>query len=554
MFGKGKKKSIACFCAVIIAAVSILNGCGAPKGEQTNLVGYEADPNLNPLGEFPVCKETVTLKIMKPQDSLVEDFYTNKYTKKIEEYGNVKLEFELVPAADMQTKLNLIMNSGSDDLPDIILHSLNWSQIVSFGKNGMIIPLNQYYENSSKFIDEGIAKVSDKETMLKKITAADGNIYSIPRFNKNLQNEFSRLLWIYKPWLDQLNLGVPETLDEYKAALQAFRDNDMNGNGDAADELPLIDDKNNWAIYCILNAFITADPYRDYLTPDNGKLSFAFMDDRWKEGLKYLNGLCADGLLTPTSFTMDTPQLKTVLSSETNKAGSFGWTSTSCLPASSVRREQFVAINPKRSDDAVENAYVYRKTPPEQMFFITKGCKNPEAAFRIGDLMCSEELALWSRYGEKGVDWEEPSADEKSMYDFLGYSAKIKPILQWGSIQNSHWIDNTPSFRGYEISAGQVAGNDASQIAKAKAFQSLDLMNDNQDRAMDALIYNAEEMEEYNDLMLVIRSYVTEKMAHFIAGNENIDMGWDAYIAELKNMDADRALKIAQTAYDRMTK
>lgn len=549
--GKRRKRGAVQLCAAVAAAVILLGGCGVQQGSQNGATEYQADANLNPLGEFPICKEPVTLKIMKAQDSLVEDFGTNKYTQKIEEYGNVNLEFELVPSADMLTKLNLIMNSGNGDLPDIIISPLSQSQITSFSKTGMIIPLNQYYENSSKYLKEGLNSVSEKE-LLKALTAADGNIYSIPRYNESLQNEFVYMLWMYKPWLDKAGLKIPETLEEYKVALQAFKDNDMNGNGDANDEIPLVDSNSNWAIYSILNAFITFDPSRDYLAVDNGKLSFAFMDDRWKQGLKYLNGLRSDGLLTPVSFTMDTQQFKTVLSSETNKAGSFSWTSTSCLPASSVRREEFVAVNPKQAEN--ENAYIYRKTPPEQMFFITKGCENPEAAFRIGDLMCSEEMTIWSRFGEKDVDWVKASSDEKGLYDFLGYPAIIKPILQWGSIQNAHWNNNTPGFRTYEVAAGMVVGDDASQVAKAKAFKTLDLMNNIPKNSMDSLVYSSEELEEYNDLMLVIKSYVTEKLAHFIAGNENVDEAWDAYIAELDNMGVARALELSQAAYDRMNK
>lgn len=79
-------------------------------------------------------------------------------------------------------------------------------------------------------------------------------------------------------------------------------------------------------------------------------------------------------------------------------------------------------------------------------------------------------------------------------------------------------------------------------------------MNNIPKNSMDSLVYSSEELEEYNDLMLVIKSYVTEKLAHFIAGNENVDEAWDAYIAELDNMGVARALELSQAAYDRMNK
>lgn len=190
---------------LILVSLLILTGCTSPRSSDSSINTasgvYKKDPNLNELGEFPICKEPITLKIMRVQDANVQDFKTNRYTRKIEEYGNVNLEFELVPRGDIQTKLNLIMNSGIDDLPDIILHSLNQQQIASFSESGMIIPLNKYYENSSYYLKKQFEKVADKD-ILKYMTMPDKNIYSIPRYNESLHNELSRVLWIYKPWIE----------------------------------------------------------------------------------------------------------------------------------------------------------------------------------------------------------------------------------------------------------------------------------------------------------------------------------------------------------------
>lgn len=46
-------------------------------------------------------------------------------------------------------------------------------------------------------------------------------------------------MWIYKPWLEKLNLSEPKTLDEFYNVLKAFKEKDPNGNG-LADEIPFI--------------------------------------------------------------------------------------------------------------------------------------------------------------------------------------------------------------------------------------------------------------------------------------------------------------------------
>lgn len=51
--------------------------------------------------------------------------------------------------------------------------------------------------------------------------------------------ESNGIQFINKAWLDQLGLEVPTTTEELYELLCAFRDNDMNGNGDTTDEIPL---------------------------------------------------------------------------------------------------------------------------------------------------------------------------------------------------------------------------------------------------------------------------------------------------------------------------
>ena len=550
MFNK-KRNLIFITAIIVLLSAFLLSSCGNKDEEDVissdKKQGYERDPVLNELGTIPICKETVILKIMTEQNANVEDFYTNKYTKKIEEYGNVKLEFELVPASDMSTKLNLLMNTGGADLPDIIISILDQSQVVSYGADGMIIPLNEYYENSSFYLKQGLEKVKEKE-ILKYITSADGNIYTIPRYNESLQNEFVNVLWIYKPWLDKFNLEVPQTLEEYASVLQVFKDNDMNGNGDNTDEIPVIDSNKNRFISNIMNAFIRHEPDNNYkLSIDNGKVSFAFTSEKWRDGIKYLSDLCKRGLFSAVSFTMDNNQLKTVLANEENKVGSFSWTSTSILPATSKRRSEFVPLVLKNSDG--NTTTWFEPTMPFPIFFITKNCEHPEVAFRIGDLMCSEEMTIWSRWGEKGVDWIEPKEGTKGMFDFLGYKATLEPILQWGTIQNSHWCNITPGFRTYEVALGMVSA-DPSQQAKADAIRILyDYIPE---ETIGRLIFDKDELEEFSEIMFLVNSFVEEKTALFITGREDVDANWDSYISELKNMGIEKAEAIAQYAFDRM--
>lgn len=539
---KTLKKS---FLSMTLAVGLLLTGCGGNSTTENQNSEYVPDANLNALGEFPICKEKVTLKLLIGQNANVTDYEENSYTKKIEEYGNVNLDFEVIPSADISTKLNLMMNSGTD-LPDVIISGLTPELCATYGGSGMLIPLNKYYENSSYYIKEAREKLDPDNKIMNMLTSPDGNTYVAFNYSPTLQNEFTNVLWIYKPWLDELGLEVPTTLEEYRNVLQAFKDNDMNHNG-KADEIPLLDYSNQNAVNVIMNTFIYYETASDMLGLQDGKLRYAYTTDEWKEGIKYLADLCQNELFSSVSFSSDQAQFKSVLANEENRVGSFVWTTPSAIPASSPRREQFVPVFLKGENNLI--SATYRPAHPSYYFAITKDCKNPEAAFRIADLLCKEELSIWSGWGQEGVDWEKPAEGEKALFDFLGYKALIKPTLDVGTTHASHWGINLGA-RGYEIAGGLVSSDDVARVAKAEAMKTL--INYLPKEPVNLIIYTNEELEEYTEIIVNANNYFEEKTTKFITGYEDIEKGWDAYVSELENnIGLKRALEIAQGAYER---
>lgn len=547
-----KFRVVALTLVLAMTMIAALSGCnGGGGGTDDN---YEMDPVLNEFGADTICKETVPLTFMMSQSGNVTDYDTNKYTKQLEEKGNIDITFNLLPAADSETKINLTLSSGTD-LPDVLLSNLPDSSVSTYGEAGTFRALNVYYDHSSEYLVPQIEQlVKDGGIdVLKYITMSDGNIYTIPRYNESMQNEFSSLLWIYKPWLDKLGLDEPETLEELRTVLKAFKDNDANGNGSTSDEIPMIDYTDGSVLTDIKQAFVKTGE-DELVVRDDGTLEFAYSTDEYKEFLKYMKTLTDEGLYDKTSFSQDQQTLKTLLNGETPKVGVYAGTSTSLLTAGSARREEYVPIY---LDNGENNTLLYMKTMPNNYYFITKDCEHPEVAFRIGDYMCSKEMTIWSRWGEEGTDWLVPSEETAGMYDFLGYPATIEPVLQWGTVQNSHWQNATPGFRTTDVSLGMVS-TDSSQKAKADAIKLAydrygeDKFVPEESSRVYKLVYTADELEERADILTSIESYRDQMLYEFITGAKDIDGYWDSYIKELKSLNLDRLLEISQTAYDRM--
>ena len=65
------------------------------------------------------------------------------------------------------------------------------------------------------------------------------------------------------------------------------------------------------------------------------------------------------------------------------------------------------------------------------------------------------------------------------------------------------------------------------------------------------VLFTDDESKELATLKTSIKDYVLQKQAAFITGQEDIDAGWEAYLAQLDAMGVDRYVQIYQDATDR---
>lgn len=547
-------KKISRILAACSAVAILCAGCGEKPSDtaSTNEV-YTPDENLNAPGEFPVCKKEITLTVGIPKDPLVTDYETNLYTKALEEKMNCNIEFSFLPASaeEAKQKVELMISAGGNDLPDVIVNvPLSDSTISRYASKGFIKKLNDYYKNSSYYLKDVLEKEPELEKM---ITMTDGNIYVVPRYLKIMQNELGYRMWIYEPWLEKLGLEAPKTIDDFYNVLKAFKEKDPNGNG-IADEVPFLGATSggeSWFKDFITAAYLPIDPQSKYLYPDNGKIKAAYMEPEYKEAIKYLNKLCSEGLLSPSSFTSDGAQARqTVQNPNGVQVGCFTSMAPTYLSGSDERKNGYKILPPLTQADGTGYS-VYAASIPVNAFFITKNCENPEAAFRMGDIMMSEEMTIHSRFGQKGTDWLEPAEGDKSMFDSMGYAAKIKPVLTWGAPQNSHWQNGAAGYRSYELSFSTVdSGTNIFETEIAKKLQSyIDKMPK---EYITKLIYTEEEMDTVNEIQQNVEAYLKDSLTRFIIGDMDIESGWDSYLSELKAIGVEEMLNIAQDAYDRM--
>jgi len=574
------KRNLAKTLVLLLAAVLALAACtrggeGTPTNEPTQAPGitqsaattaptdaapsFDHDPNLNDPGVLPICKETVKLTIGLVENANVMDFETNDMTKLIEEQGNFDLEF-MFYSSEMTTQLNTVIAGGAfDDLPDVILRAPGDAFVFQWGLAGAILPLNDYYENSAYHLD--LAKERTGVDFLPMITSPDGNIYGIPSFNQSVGNENPGKVWVYKPWLDALDIEVPETVDEYKAMLTAFKNEDPNGNN-KADEIPLLGKP--YALTAPwIQALVPAWQFvgNNHYVNNDGQVGVFYNTDEYREALKYINTLMDEGLMPDYQFTLDTTMYNNLAgNAEIAIVGSILDSGTTVTQ----RVEDYIGIAPLKQADGT--GYVsYVPSVANISFMISSGCETPEAAFRLGDLLISEDMSIMTRWGNQGQHWDYLKDVEIDMtqyeawYEDAGFPGYV--IIHedpWGIVQNFHWYQAGPFIRQYGIAAGRVVPkgqvNSEYMIAQAMPLYQAATAAGSADKAIPKLIYTAEETNAITEVVASLETYAKESTAAFCVGQLDIndDAAWQAYINELDAIGLPGVLEVVQGVFDRM--
>lgn len=537
-----EKAKLSCLFFVVLIFLVLLAACNNEEktGGKANDV---KDIELTEPGTFPITKEKVTMRVLVPSHALVEDYKTNKFTKWYEEKTNVHIEWEVIPSQNAEEKLNLVLSSG--DLPDVIMNSpVTLSQLMIYGSQGMFLPLNDliqdYGTDVKSFLD-------GRPDILESITAPDGNIYSMPYINECYHCTLAQKLWIYQPWLDELGLEMPETTEEFYQVLKAFKEQDPNGNG-KQDEIPIAGNKDLWPFPSYL-----MDPFiYNVMYVENGKIQVPYTKPEWKEGLKYIHQLYDEGLMAKESLTQDQDQLKRLGNSKETILGmAMGYWQGDFMTGggNSGKWLDYVAVPPLKGPDGNRVSWYQPPVPGRASFIITNQAKYPEVALRWAEGFYQEEVTLRAVIGEKDKDWRWAEEGEVGIN---GKPAKWVRLASYGEVQNTHWAQQGPVIRTNEFRLSEMTTDEQplEALLYKETKEKYEPYKPDEDMIVPPLYFNEEQSAELAEIEATIQNFVDESNARFISGDDDIDKGWDQYLATLEGMNLDRYIEIYQEAFD----
>jgi putative aldouronate transport system substrate-binding protein len=533
--------------AAVCLALSLVFLSPAFAGGQQDSGGEAASASsgFNATG-FPIMDEKITLRVFAGQPAYIENFGTNEFVKMYEEMTNVHIEWEAVPSASLIEKKNLVFASG--DFPGVFLGAnLTQDEDMLYGSQGVLIPLNDLIDKYSVHVKNAFAEQPWSRPV---ITTPDGNIYSLPQIGKAYHTLYPRKFWINRVWLDNLGLDIPKTTDDLYRVLKAFKEGDPNGNG-KADEYPLSAETAETHFSFIMSAFILTDP-KHYLIVEDGKADLCADQPAYRDGLRFLSKLYAEGLLDVEAFTRDRDQLRQIAqNADAALLGSFPTLSFGAITGiigTSKNAEEYTWVPPLTGPNGVQSAVYEPFQYINGKFAITTECEYPEAAVRWVDYGFSEEGWIRIKFGREGTEWV---AAEAGALGTRGAPAKYKfpeNLRQQAKLQNAHIRHVFPVYQTWAMHESfKATGKETEQVL----IRATEEYEGNERAEIYPPVYlTKDQVGEIVHIKTALTDAITEYRARFIVGDMDIEEDWDQYVKDLGNMGRDRYVEIYQEALD----
>lgn len=498
-----------------------------------------SEDNFNKEG-YPIVNEPITLKVMlaiRDVDSMIEPNEMS-VIQDLEKKTGIHIEWEVIKAADWDTKLNLMFASG--EYPDILLAPRATIDIEEYGVvQQLLIPLDDLAKQYMPIYTERIAAEDTDPTI--GLVASDGQRYSIGFLGAaNVNTEVH--YFINQTWLNNLGMDMPANLDELTEALRAFKTQDPNQNGEQ-DEIPLEMTLNNgyYGVGWMLPMFgVPADPNKWLFIDDNKKVQFAPTQEGFRKCVEWLHNLYEEGLIDPEMFSQDSSTVESKYAE-----GNIGFFMAYRLLAmgwdEGVTKDSVLYI--PGGPEGTKAQFSRMLEIANNGACVTVSNEHIPETMRWLDSLLETETMYSLYYGAEGVGWE---------YD--KENGKINALTSDTSGTMDFLNTNTLFFAPPKYTSetfNMLLPQRVEKTEYCKKYSESGMLQKYANTYLNMAPLTADQHTQISLLETDIKNAVNENMATFISSGVT-DESWDTYIKLFENMKVSEYLKIYQDAIDQM--
>ena len=499
--------------------------------------------------------EELVFTIYSSKNASALDYNDMKIMQDLYESTNVNVFWENVSESVYSQQKNLIFGNA-DDRPDAIYHAgMSAGEIIKYAKRKVLVPISDYLEympNFSKILEER------PDIKAQLINVEDGKIYSLPRIEEMGLLQSPNLLFLNKVWAQaaieagavkgltvaDLKDGINITAAQMEQILTYFRDNDMNGNGNAGDERPLSFVHNNWqGNQCDLYGMFGLNDNLEHRVVVDGKITYTVQDVRFKEATNFIANWVSKGLIDQVSFEQSQDNfLANGKGLETY--GAFYWWESETVVSNP---ENYIVCNPLIGPNGDQTICVSNN--PEVgtgEVIIFSDCANVEVLLAYFDRFYDPVISAQINYGPIGIVYEEET-------DASGMLVQ-KPVPE-GMTTDELRLQNAPL--GIIYLSDYAWNNVVRMEPRAQLrLERLDLVATpfvpEGVKPCPNLQFTLEELNTLSNYETNLNDYIRTNLINWLLKGGVTDAQWDAFQNDLAGKcRIDELQKVYQDAYDR---
>lgn len=498
--------------------------------------------------QLPLVEEPVTLEYFCEIDEGKVGVHHKDYNgllqfQLFEQNTGVHIEFIHPPSGQSTEQFNLIL--ASNNRPDMMFYG-NWNNIA--GGTQKLLDDGLFYDLKpmmDTYAPDLTAFLEEHTEVKKWISTDQGAYYCFPylRYQQEVANTDG--FQGRRDWLDKLGVAQPQTIAEWDAFFEAVMRTDLDGDGNPANEIPLIcmDPTKDNTLYTFAGAW----GFHPHLYVKDGKAQYGALQPEYKEYVKKMAEWFQKGYLSPDFNSLDYKQKQARIMNGEAASWYDGLGMGFDTYAMSLGGDPgilFVTNYPTLEGHSDAPVYFFGTLDFSGAGTgISTTTKYPE--------LCAQWLNYWYtpegsdivNFGQEGVTYQwvdgfPQLTDEIAHNPDSSVSVALGKYClgaSWGPFVHDSRVRQQRLLRWDE------------QVEAARMWAKADISG-----MMPFVSYSEEESSQAANYQNEIKTYVDEMTLKFILGQADIDQEYDKMLSVLKNdMDIEGYLSLVSAAVGR---
>ncbi|MFK7694575.1 extracellular solute-binding protein [Paenibacillus sp. HJGM_3] len=531
-----RKKGIVVAVATTVSMAAILTACGG--GDEKQNAAPSATPSKDP-AKFTILNNDGGEAYAK-QATKDDPIYKEMSRLFSESVGApTEINYEFIPATGYSEAL--VTRFASKDVPEVIATS----SITDKGhptavENGIFLDLTALIDKYGPNLKK---KIPDYVWNNPKVSK-DGKIYGIPKLLEPIE---TRGFIVRKDWLDKLGMKQPETLDEYLAFFEAVKTKDPNGNGQN-DEYGFVarsDFGNSQVFFAAFDLYTgtVQGPGATAWQFVNNQFIPDIINPRMKDAIAFYKLMYDKGYMNKDWVTAKATDMTALIQNDRvafwnvdiRQLGQYA-------PSTFASKKGIIDVLPGFKNAKGEYSMGFKGLPIAKVHAVISGTKNPERFVQF-------------------MDWT--YSDDQKKKDFFAFGIQGRNFTGEGA--NAVWDGNSDmnkkekTFIQTMINPAGDSRMDDRVVQKGgvidpavlkKAIEYTKSMK--VDPGINMPVPST--MATTPELGAGTGTLFMDAFTRMVTGKEDINTGWDKYVADWKKRGGEQAIKEATDWYNKNNK